>query len=104
VGPIVDSLSVLVVEQNQVHENDFGIEAFSENPGMFASNVIIRNNIVYGKDAVGITVGGYWPTAACTGDCGGDGSQNVYVVNNTLYANDMSNNEPNSSADGELQT
>jgi Fibronectin type III domain len=103
-GLYCDGCKQVVFERNTVYANDIGIEAASENGGDNSSDVIIRNNLVYGSNSTGITVGGY-NKSACSGDCGGGGSQNIYVLNNTLYNNQLSAYQPESIAapSGEFQ-
>jgi len=97
-GLYCDGCTQVVFERNLVYANDIGIEAASEIGGDNSSNVIIRNNLVYGSNYVGITVGGY-SSSACSGDCGGGGSENITIVNNSLYSNTMNT----SSQAGEFQ-
>jgi Fibronectin type III domain len=103
-GLYCDGCKQVVFERNTVYANDIGIEAASEIGGENSSDVIIRNNLVYGSNSTGITVGGY-DKSACSGDCGGGGSQNIYVLNNTLYNNQLSASQPDSIAapSGEFQ-
>jgi hypothetical protein len=68
-------------ERNTLYGNDLNIEAASEISGQVASNVIIRNNLVYAGNSNGISVGGYAKS-------GTGGSSNITIVNNSLYDND----------------
>ena len=81
-GLYCDGCAQVVFERNTVYANDIGIEAASEISGELSSNVIIRNNVVYGSNSAGMTVGGYAKN-------GTGGSSNITVVNNTLYNNDL---------------
>jgi len=85
-GLYCDGCSEVVFERNLVYANDIGIQAASENGGDNSSDVIIRNNLIFASNFVGIAVGGYNSTV-CSGDCGGGGSQNITIVNNSLYSN-----------------
>jgi len=81
-GLYCDGCNQVVFERNTVYANDIGIEAASEIQGELSSNVIIRNNLVYGSNSAGMTVGGYAKT-------GTGGSENITLVNNSLYNNDL---------------
>jgi hypothetical protein len=82
-GIYVDGGSRIVVEQNDSHENDLGIQVASENPGHASDRITVRNNIIYRSVNVGIAIGGYDPTVG--------GTTNTEIVNNTLYENDTLN-------------
>lgn len=79
-GIYVDGGTAIVIEQNIVSATDLGIELASEHKGHDTSNVIARNNLVYGNNANGISIGGY---AANRG-----GTDHCIIVNNTLFGND----------------
>jgi hypothetical protein len=81
-GLYCDGCTQVVFERNTVYGNDIGIEAASEIKGKLSSDVIIRNNLVYGSNSAGITVGGYAKN-------GTGGSSNITIVNNSLYNDDM---------------
>jgi hypothetical protein len=81
-GLYCDGCTQVVFERNTVYSNDIGIEAASEIKGKLSSDVIIRNNLVYGSNSAGITVGGYAKN-------GTGGSSNVTIVNNSLYDDDL---------------
>jgi len=83
-GLYCDGCKQVVFERNTVYANDIGIEAASEIQGELSSNVIIRNNLIYGSNSAGMTVGGYAKT-------GTGGSENITLVNNSLYNNDLQN-------------
>lgn len=82
-GIYVDGGTDIVIEQNVVTGADLGIELASEHLNRLTSNVIVRNNLVYANNSNGISIGGYGK--------GRGGSQNVMVVNNTLFGNDTKN-------------
>jgi hypothetical protein len=83
-GLYCDGCTQVVFERNTVYTNDIGIEAASEISGKVSSDVIIRNNLVYGSNSAGITVGGY-------ASSGTGGSTNITIVNNSLYNDDLQN-------------
>ncbi len=58
-GIYVDGGRDVVVENNVVTGCDLGIEIGAENSGQVASNVKVRNNIVYENEKAGIVFGGY---------------------------------------------
>ena len=114
-GLYCDGCAYVTFEQNLVHNVDYGIEVASEHrkclsngtewsgpndtgvpgTGTYPCNgryVTVRNNVVYGSNACGISIGGYandisvGPGDRCCG-----GSSQVVIVNNTLYNNSTKN-------------
>ena len=89
-GIYVDGGTSITIEQNTVYNDDFGVEASSENPGNEtpgkenASYIVVRNNLIYNNNAAGITIGGYNSTRGGTDSC--------EFVNNSLYNNDTKSN------------
>jgi hypothetical protein len=83
-GLYCDGCTDVTFERNTLYGNDLNIEATSETEGEVGSNVIIRNNLVYGANSSGISVGGYAKS-------GTGGSTNITIVNNSLYDNDTQN-------------
>lgn len=82
IGIYIDGARNIIVERNKVHECDRGIGIVSENDLYPTSNCIVRNNFVYNGWRTGIYLGGYLNyTSGGTNDC--------YVVNNTLYQNNI---------------
>ena len=81
-GLYCDGCSQVVFERNLVYANDINVEAASEISGEVSSDVIIRNNVTYGANSAGMTVGGY-------AQSGTGGSTNITLVNNTLYDDDL---------------
>jgi len=79
-GIYVDGGAQIIIEQNQIFRVDYGLEIASETKGHIATNVIARNNLIYGNTQVGISIGG--------SGSGNGGTQNTDIVNNTLYNND----------------
>ena len=55
----------------------------SEPSGHSANSVIVRNNLVYLSNSVGISIGGYASNGSGTNQC--------TIVNNTLFHNDTKN-------------
>ncbi|MGB7436355.1 MAG: putative Ig domain-containing protein [Candidatus Acidiferrum sp.] len=82
-GIYCDSCASVIIERNLSYQNDLNIEVASEHSGHYATNVIVRNNLVYAGNSVGISIGGY---ASNVG-----GTQNCTIVNNTLYGDDTKN-------------
>src|SRR5689334_16737720 len=89
-GIYVDGGTRILIEQNIIHDDDFGIELASEHKDRATSYVIARNNLIYHCHTAGVSIGGYAPDRGHT-----DHSK---VINNTLYENDTS-----STGSGEFQ-
>ena len=81
-GIYVDGGTRILIEQNVVHDVDFGIELASEHKGRATSYVTARNNLIYHCHTAGVSIGGYEPERGHTEHC--------TMVNNTLYDNDTS--------------
>ena len=81
-GIYVDGGTRILIEQNVIHDVDFGIELASEHRNRATSYVIARNNLIYHGHTAGVSIGGYAPERGVTDHC--------TVVNNTLYDNDRS--------------
>ena len=81
-GIYVDGGTRILIEQNVMHDVDFGIELASEHKDRATSYVIARNNLIYHSHTAGVSLGGYAPERGHTDHC--------TVVNNTLYDNDTS--------------
>ncbi len=81
-GIYVDGGTRILIEQNVIHDVDFGIELASEHKDRATSYVIARNNLIYHGHTAGVSIGGYAPERGRTDHC--------TVVNNTLYDNDTS--------------
>jgi hypothetical protein len=81
-GIYVDGGTRILIEQNVIHDVDFGIELASEHKDRATSYVAARNNLIYHGHTAGVSIGGYAPERGHTDHC--------TVVNNTLYENDTS--------------
>ena len=81
-GIYVDGGTRVVIEQNVMHDVDFGIELASEHKDRATSYITARNNLIYHSHTAGVSIGGYAPERGHTDHC--------TVVNNTLYENDTS--------------
>jgi hypothetical protein len=81
-GIYVDGGTRILIEQNVMHDVDFGIELASEHKDRATSYITARNNLIYHAHTAGVSIGGYDPQRGHTEHC--------TVVNNTLYDNDTS--------------
>jgi hypothetical protein len=82
-GIYVDGGTRILIEQNVMHDDDFGIELASEHKDRATSYITARNNLIYHCHTAGVSIGGYAPERGHT--------DHSTVVNNTLYENDTSN-------------
>ena len=69
----------IIIERNIVSESDVGIECGAENGGWISSNIIVRNNLIYLNDKIGIGFGGYDSLRGRVIDS--------KIINNTFYKN-----------------
>jgi hypothetical protein len=81
-GIYVDGGTRILIEQNIMHDDDFGIELASEHKDRATSYIIARNNLIYHCHTAGVSIGGYAPERGHT--------DHSMVINNTLYDNDTS--------------
>jgi hypothetical protein len=81
-GIYVDGGTRIMIEQNVIHDVDFGIELASEHKDRATSFITARNNLIYHCHTAGVSIGGYAPERGHT--------DHSTVVNNTLYDNDTS--------------
>ncbi len=79
-GIYVDGGTQIVIEQNTIYATDLAIEMTSEHKGRVGSYVIARNNLIYGNNSTGLSIGGYGKARG--------GSDHITMVNNTLFNND----------------
>lgn len=80
IGIYADGSRNITIERNRVFHCDRGIGIVSENDDFPTTGCIVRNNLIYDCWLSGIFIGGY------LGYTGG-GTENCYIVNNTLYGN-----------------
>ncbi len=81
-GIYVDGGTRILIEQNVIHDVDFGIELASEHKDRATSYITARNNLIYHCHTAGVSIGGYAPERGHT--------DHSVVINNTLYENDTS--------------
>jgi hypothetical protein len=81
-GIYVDGGTRILIEQNVIHDDDFGIELASEHKDRATSYITARNNLIYHCHTAGVSIGGYAPERGHT--------DHSTVVSNTLYDNDTS--------------
>jgi hypothetical protein len=81
-GIYVDGGTRVLIEQNVMHDVDFGIELASEHKDRATSYITARNNLIYHAHTAGVSIGGYAPERGHTEHC--------TVINNTLYDDDTS--------------
>ena len=81
-GIYVDGGARILIEQNVIHDVDFGIELASEHKDRATSYITARNNLIYHCHTAGVSIGGYAPERGHT--------DHSTVLNNTLYDNDTS--------------
>ena len=79
-GIYIDGGRAIVVENNLVTESDLGLEVGSENAGVVASAVTVRNNLLIANEKAGLVFGGY---AASVGRV-----RDSRFTGNTCYHND----------------
>jgi hypothetical protein len=79
-GIYVDGGKNITIERNITFQNDQGIEVGAEIPGIVASGVVVRDNLIYYNDKAGLVFGGYQYTVGRVNNC--------FFVNNTIYDND----------------
>ncbi|WP_316793915.1 right-handed parallel beta-helix repeat-containing protein [Pedobacter frigoris] len=80
IGIYVDGARNIIVERNLVKDCGRGIGIVSETNNFPTQECTVRNNLVYNSSLAGIYLGGY------IGYTGG-GTNNCYVVNNTIFRN-----------------
>ena len=79
-GIYVDGGKDIVIENNVVTQSDLGVEIGAENSGLVTSGIIVRNNLIYDNDKVGLVFGGFSSSVGTVQGC--------EFRNNTLYKND----------------
>jgi hypothetical protein len=63
-GIYVDGGTRILIEQNVMHDVDFGIELASEHKDRATSYITARNNLIYHSHTAGVSIGGYAPDRA----------------------------------------
>ena len=82
-GIYVDGGRDIVIENNLVHDCQWGIEIGCEHSNKSAYRITVRNNLIYNNRAAAIACGGYnYPTSSGT-------VTNCLISNNTCYHNDL---------------
>jgi len=79
-GIYCDGGSNVLVELNQVHGCDLGVELASEHQGHATSACVCRDNLIWSNYTTGISIGGYSTSVGRTINC--------VITHNTLYHND----------------
>jgi len=79
-GIYCDGCSNVVIESNQVHHSDIGVELASEHANGTADRVTLRDNLIWSNSTEGIAIGGYDAKRGRTLNCA--------ILGNTLYHND----------------
>ncbi len=84
-GIYIDGAKDITLERNTCYRNIWGIEVGCEHTGKSASNIEVRNNVLFRNAKSGIALGGYdYPS-------GSGKVTDVHVYNNSLYDNDTLN-------------
>ena len=79
-GFYIDGGCYITLERNVSYENDLGLEVGCENRGFVATGNIVRDNLIYNNDKVGLIFGGYSGSVGKVRNC--------LFLNNTCYKND----------------
>ena len=79
-GIYSDGGSNVVIELNQIHNCDIGVEMTSEHKGHAAYACVCRDNLIWSNNTTGVSIGGYSASVGRTINC--------TVIHNTLYHND----------------
>jgi hypothetical protein len=82
-GIYVDGGRDITVEDNFVAGCDLGIEVGAENPGIVASGVVVRNNLIVRNQKAGLVFGGF--------DVGVGRVEGCSFLNDTVFENDTLN-------------
>lgn len=80
-GIYADGATKIIIENNFVYNNDFGIELASENQRKQTSQIEVRNNVIYQNNGAGIIMGG---ASSSNG-----GTSDSIITNNILRDNDQ---------------
>lgn len=80
-GIYADGATKIIIENNFVYNNDFGIELASENQRKQTSQIEVRNNVIYQNNGAGIIMGG---ASSSNG-----GTSDSIITSNMLRNNDQ---------------
>ncbi len=89
-GIYIDGAKQMLIENNTLYNNSYGIEIGCENNGNApndpsANDILVRNNLIYNNSYTGIALGGYnYPTSGKV--------EHTTIRNNTCFNNDTGNN------------
>lgn len=89
-GQYCDGCTRVIIERNLIHDSDIPVEVASEHAGHISSFVVVRNNVIYHAQFVGMSIGGFSKSVGGTDHC--------TIVNNTFWADGTARG-----AAGELQ-
>jgi hypothetical protein len=79
-GIYCDGCSNVLIELNEVHHSDIGVELASEHANGTADHVTLRDNFIWSNRTEGVSIGGYDAKRGRTLNCA--------IISNTLYHND----------------
>ena len=79
-GIYPDGASNVVIELNQIHHCDLGVEMASEHKGRATIACVCRDNLIWSNNVAGLSIGGYGSARGRTELC--------TITHNTLYHND----------------
>ena len=79
-GVYCDGASNVLIELNQIHNCDLGVELASEHKNHAAIDCVCRDNLIWSNNTTGISIGGYSTGVGRTLNCS--------ITHNTLYHND----------------
>ncbi len=82
-GIYVDGSASNVVERNTVYNVDLGIEVTGEGAAQNTTDNVVRDNLFFYNNAVGISIGGQGTPG---------GSSNSTIINNTTWSNGVNSN------------
>lgn len=80
-GIYVDGGKDIVIQKNVVYNCDIGIEVASEHLNKISSNMLVKNNLVYGCGLFGLSIGGAYSENGYADNC--------TFRNNTFYNNSV---------------
>ena len=77
----VDGGADIIIERNEAHDCDLGVELASEHFGKSTRRVIVRSNFIWRNNVTGVATGGYDPGNGA----GGGSAEECQIVNNTIH-------------------